>query len=72
MTRLNDGLTHIILFSKGKLYLDGIQIAGSGMEPDNDVVFQLQVPKEEPRDSSILEINVVDVVAGKDIGPGQK
>lgn len=69
--KLNDGLVHKILFSRGKLYLDGIQIAGDGIIPDKDICFELQTSGELPKDPSILEINVHDTVAGKDIGPGQ-
>ena len=71
---------HKILFSKGRLYLNGVQIAGEGITPEKDVLFefvvkgeivrnQMEIPKKDP---SILEVNVVDEVRSKDVGPGQK
>lgn len=74
--KINNG-THKILFSKGKLYLDGVQIAGEGVLPENkEVVFEFHVGQKEEsteiKDSSLLEINVHDSVTGKDLGPGQK
>lgn len=71
--------THKIFFSKGKLYLDNIQIAGEGITPDKDVTFEFQVNKPEEiknreiisHDPSILEVNVHDSVCGLDLGPGQ-
>lgn len=68
---------HKILFSKGKLYLDGVQIAGAGILPPKDITFEFNVnkPEEKPvpeKDPSILEINVYDSIRGKDLGPGQK
>jgi hypothetical protein len=75
--RLNDGNVHKILFSLGKLYLDGVQIAGEGIEPAKDVMFEFQVnnqPQVEepaPKDPSILEINVHDSIKSKSVGPGQ-
>lgn len=78
--KLNDGQTHVILFSCGKLYLDGTQIAGEGIEPQKDVRFEFKVNtesnKEEPVSESgespeILSINVHDQVMGKGVGPGQ-
>ena len=75
-----DNGKHKIRFSEGKLYLDEVQIAGEGITPPKDVVFEFNVdkPKEEAvsppdpnKDSSILEINVSDKIAQKDIGPGQ-
>jgi hypothetical protein len=68
--------THKILFSKGKLYLDGSQIAGDGILPEKDVVFEFQVNIPEtvvaaPKDPSILEVNVHDSIATKALGPGQ-
>ena len=71
---------HKILFSRGKLYFDGTLIAGEGVTPEKDVLFefavkgeivrnQIEIPKKDP---SILEINVVDEVRSKDIGPGQR
>lgn len=70
---------HKILFSRGKLYFDGTLIAGEGVTPEKDVLFefavkgeivrnQIEIPKKDP---SILEINVVDEVKSKDVGPGQ-
>jgi len=72
--------SHKILFSKGKLYLDSIQIAGEGITPDKEVTFDFQVniPEEIENskiishDPSILEVNVHDSVSGKDLGPGQR
>lgn len=78
MNKLTHG-GHKILFSRGKLYLDGIQIAGEGILPDKEVTFDFQVniPEEVKReipsqDPSILEVNVHDSVSGKDLGPGQR
>jgi hypothetical protein len=78
MNKLTNG-SHKILFSKGKLYLDGIQIAGDGITPDKEIVFDFQVNKPEEiekkeiisRDPSVLEVNVYDSVIGKAVGPGQ-
>ncbi len=74
--KINNGI-HKILFSKGKLYLDGIQIAGEGINPPKDVTFEFHVnnPNEKKvveENPPTLEINVHDTVAGRDIGPGQK
>lgn len=74
--KLNDGKVHKILFSMGKLYLDGEQIAGEGIEPQKDVVFEFQVnvpPVEEKKEefSPILEINVHDSIKSRSVGPGQ-
>jgi len=72
---------HRILFSKGKLYLDGIQIAGEGILPEKNVAFEFQVnkPEESPetsqkveKDPSVLEINVHESMALQSIGPGQR
>lgn len=65
---------HKILFTCGKLYLDDIQIAGEGILPQKDVCFEFTVGKNEEaqKDPSILEINVVDKMAFKDVGPGQR
>ena len=73
---------HKILFSKGRLYYDGAQIAGEGITPDKDVLFEFVVKDEiihkkvetlvKEKDPSILEVNVVDEVRSKDIGPGQR
>jgi len=68
---------HKILFSCGKLYLDGVQIAGEGILPPKDITFEFRVdvPKEEPSpktDPSVLEINVYDEVPAGDYGPGQR
>lgn len=70
---------HKILFSKGKLYLDDVQIAGPGIFPPKDICieFRVNVPevenKTEPvKDPSILEVNVHDSVFGKDVPPGQR
>jgi hypothetical protein len=77
---LNDGQTHKLLFSKGKLYLDGVQIAGEDILPGKDISFEFKtnVPVQEAvkeevkeKDPSILEINVHDKVAGRSVGPGQ-
>ena len=72
---------HKILFSKGRLYFDGTQIAGEGITPDKDVLFEFAVKDEiihkkvetsvKEKDPSVLEVNVVDEVRSKDIGPGQ-
>jgi len=78
MNKLTNG-SHKILFSRGKLYLDGVQIAGDGIFPDKEVAFEFQVNKPEEvikeasfNDPSILEVNVHDSVSGKDLGPGQR
>ena len=73
---------HKILFSKGRLYLNGVQIAGIGITPDKDVLFEFAVKEDiihkkiegqvKEKDPSILEVNVVDEVKSKDIGPGQR
>ena len=71
---------HKILFSRGKLYFDGTLIAGEGVTPEKDVLFEFAVKGEIVRnqieilekDPSVLEINVVDEVKSKDIGPGQR
>jgi len=67
---------HKILFSLGKLYLDGFQIAGEGIYPPKDVVFEFQTgPIEEKpivnNDPSILSVNVHDAISAKALGPGQ-
>ena len=72
---------HKILFSKGRLYLNDVQIAGIGITPEKDVLFEFAVKGEiihnkvetpvKEKDPSILEINVVDEVKSKDVGPGQ-
>lgn len=63
---------HKILFKQGKLFLDGIQIAGEGIIPDKEVVFEFQINKpEEKGDDSILEVSVHDSIKSKDLGPGQ-
>ena len=77
--KINNG-THKIFFSMGKLYLDGVQIAGEGILPLKDVMFEFQVNKPEEveiksnlkKDPSVLEINVFDEIPIKDVGPGQK
>ena len=70
-----------ILFSGGKLYLNDIQIAGEGIVPSKDVVFEFQVNKpEEPvniplvveNHPSVLEVNVHEAMAIQGVGPGQK
>jgi len=68
-----DNGTHRILFSNGKLYLDGVQIAGDGIAPQKDVVFEFEIkrPLEEPRNEEFLNVNVSDKISSKDIGPGQ-
>ena len=78
MNKLANG-NHRIFFSCGKLYLDGVQIAGEGILPAKEVAFDFQVnrPEEVKReipsqDPSILEVNVHDSVSGKDLGPGQR
>lgn len=69
-----------ILFSRGRLFLNDVQIAGIGITPEKDVLFefavkgeivrnQVEIPQENP---PVLKINVVDSVNSKDIGPGQK
>ena len=71
--------THKILFAKSRLYLDGVQIAGIGITPEKDVLFEFAVKEdivhkkiETPvKDPAFLEINVVDNIKSKDIGPGQ-
>lgn len=76
MVKLNDGQIHRILFSGGKLYLDGVQIAGEGISPQKDIVFEFNtnlVPESSPKeDPSVLEVNVHDTVMGKAVGPGQQ
>jgi hypothetical protein len=78
MNKLTNG-NHRIFFSCGKLYLDGVQIAGEGILPAKEVAFDFQVNRPEevirditPTDPSVLEVNVHDSVSGKDLGPGQK
>jgi len=76
---LNDGQVHKVLFSKGKLYLDGVQIGGEDVAPGKDIGFEFRTnPPVEPikevtaaKDPSVLEINVHDKVAGRSVGPGQ-
>ena len=75
-TNINDGAIHKVLFSKGKLYLDGNQIGGEDVNPDKDITFEFMTAAkvEEPikqKDNSVLEISVVDRVAGMSVGPGQ-
>lgn len=66
---------HKVLFSQGKLYLDGVQIAGDGIFPPKDVVFEFHSEKkEEPvpiEDPSVLSVNVHDSVSATALGPGQ-
>lgn len=78
MNNLTNG-THKVLFSCGKLYLDGVQIAGEGINPPKDVVFEFQINKletlkeeEKSKDISVLEVNVHDSVAARGVGPGQR
>jgi hypothetical protein len=79
MNNISNG-THKILFSNGKLYLDGVQIAGEGIFPKKDVTFEFKVNSTEKVEriekpgihSDILEINVFDEMPMKDVGPGQK
>lgn len=80
---LNDGLAHKVVFSRGKLYLDGIQIGGEDVAPGKDISFEFNTKAPEPmpeviRDTEYIEktpeflsINVHDKVAGKSVGPGQ-
>ena len=73
---------HKILFSRGRLYLNNVQIAGIGITPEKDVLFEFAVKDEvihkkgetpvKEKDPSVLEVNVVDEVRSKDIGPGQR
>jgi len=68
---------HQIRFIKGKLYIDDTQIAGEGITPQKDVIFEFFVNKvveevNKNSDSSVLEVNVHDTVSGKDLGPGQR
>ena len=73
---------HKILFSRGRLYLNDVQIAGTGITPDKDVLFEFATKEEivhkkvetpvKEKDPSILEVNVVDSVNSKDVGPGQR
>lgn len=67
---------HKILFSQGKLYLDGVQIAGEGIYPPKDVVFEFHTEKKEDpipvqEDPSILSVNVHDSINATALGPGQ-
>jgi hypothetical protein len=78
MNNLNDGGIHKVLFSQGKLYLDGVQIGGEPLDPAKQISFEFKtnsspgIPEEKPlKDPSLLEINVFDKVAGKSVGPGQ-
>ncbi len=77
--KLADGQTHKILFSNGKLYLDGVQLAGEGISPPKDVMFEFKVntePEDEPveqlKNPEFLEINVAEDMNMRDVGPGQK
>lgn len=79
-SNLNDGQLHKVLFSKGKLHLDGIQIGGEDIAPNKDITFEFKtnIPTTEvvkdvisQKDPSMLEINVYDKVAGRAVGPGQ-
>lgn len=73
-----DNGSHKILFSRGNLYLDGVQIGGEGILPAKDILFEFNIDNKnivnEPveKDPSILEINVFDAIPAHDIGPGQK
>lgn len=67
---INDGQMHKVLFSKGKLYLDGEQIAGEGIIPEKDILFQFKTNIVN-RDSSVLEVNVHDKMVMQSVGPGQ-
>ena len=79
MNTLKNGL-HKVLFSKGNLYLDDIQIAGEGFSPEKEVTFEFNINKPEEKevlpikqkDPSVLEVNVCDEIAGQDVGPGQR
>ena len=74
MNNLNDGNVHKVLFSQGKLYLDGVQIGGEPLDPAKQIAFEFKtnvVQPEPVKDPSILEINVQDKVAGKSVGPGE-
>ena len=72
--------TNRILFSNGKLFLNNIQIAGEGIVPQKDILFEFNINKPEniinispdPEESPpILEISVFDAIKGKSVGPGQ-
>ena len=73
---------HKILFSKGRLYLNNVQIAGIGITPEKDVLFEFATKEEiihkkvespvKEKDPSVLEVNVVDSINSKDVGPGQR
>jgi hypothetical protein len=80
---LNDGLTHKVIFSRGKLYLDGVQIGGEDIAPGKDIAFEFntKIPEQMPdvireaeyseKPPEFLSINVHDKVMGKAVGPGQ-
>ena len=77
MNNLNDGQSHKVVFSRGKLYLDGAQIGGEDIAPGKDIVFDFKtnprnVEPVQVKDPSLLEVNVHDSVVNKDVGPGQK
>lgn len=76
MNNLNDGQLHKVIFSRGKLYLDGVQIGGDDVAPGKDIAFEFKTNVREVeqvvKDPSILEVNVHDSVVNKDVGPGQK
>lgn len=75
MIKLNDGETHKILFSCGKLYLDGKQIAGRGIHPSKDIMFEFKVSIEEKegdtttqtQNTSMLDISTHDSIDMGDI-----
>ena len=77
--KLQNGVNKI-LFSCGKLYLNGVQIGGEGILPQKDILFEFQVKPEEVKEEpvkeeehpDILEVNVFDSIPAGDYGPGQK
>ena len=72
MNNINDGKIHNVLFSKGKLFLDDVQIAGEGLLPEKEITFQFKTNLIETPAPEFLEVNVFDKVAGKSVGPGQR
>lgn len=55
---INDGKKHTLIFSGGKLFLDGVEL-----DKDREIVFEIQSVVEVP---PTLSINVNDSVSTKE------
>ena len=62
--KLNDGKLHKMVFTGGKLYIDGVAC-------DREIAIWFQTYEDENPDPSVLSISVHDNLKTKDVGPGQ-